>query len=101
MQTRRWKKDLTELESVLLAGELEVTADEDEHTAGWARGLAIDGGDAVLALLEGQAGELGRDVLSALERLALESQHRGFLVEVSEARAVGVEGVVVVVDECL
>lgn len=48
---------------MLLTGELEIAADEDEHAAGWARGLAIDGGDAVLALLEREACELGHDVL--------------------------------------
>ena len=41
----------------MFAGELEVTADEDEHAAGGARGLVIDGGDAVLELLEREDGE--------------------------------------------
>ena len=54
---------LAELEGVLFTGELEIAADADEHAAGGARGLAIDGGDAVLALLEREAGELGNDVL--------------------------------------
>jgi len=59
---------------VLLAGELEVAGDKDEHAAG-AGGLAIDGGDGVLALLEGEAVELGGDVLGALNLLTLEGQH--------------------------
>ena len=67
---------LAELESVLFADELEVAANEDEHTAGGASGLAIDGGDAVLALLEGKAGELGYDALGPLDLLTFESQHR-------------------------
>ena len=96
MQRRCSKKDLTELESVLFAGELEVATDEDEHAAGGSGGLAVDGGDGVLALLEGEAGEFGGDVLGALERLTLESEHRAVLVEVGEASAVGVERRVVV-----
>ena len=99
MQRRCSKKDLTELESVLFAGELEVAADEDEHAAGGAGRLAIDGGDGVLTLLEGEAGELGGDVLGALERLTLESKHRAALVEVGEASAVSVERRVVVLHE--
>jgi hypothetical protein len=56
------KKYLTELEGVLFASKLEIAADKDEHTASGAGGLAVDGGDGVLALLEGEAGELGHDV---------------------------------------
>lgn len=56
---------------MLFASELEVTADKDEHAAGRTRGLAIDGGDAVLALLEGEADELGDDALGALGLQAL------------------------------
>ena len=74
--------DLAELESVLFAGELEVAADEDEHAAGGARGLAINGGDAVLALLEREAGELSDDVLRALDLLAFEGQHGALLVQI-------------------
>lgn len=48
---------------MLFTGELQIAADEDEHAADGARGLAIDGGDAVLTLLEREAGELGHDVL--------------------------------------
>ena len=48
---------MAELEGVLFAGELEVAADEDEHGGVDAWGLRIDGGDGVLALLEGK--ELG------------------------------------------
>lgn len=57
------KKYLTELEGMLLTSKLEIAADEDEHAASGAGGLAVDGGDGVLALLEGEAGELGHDVL--------------------------------------
>lgn len=58
--------------------------------------MAIDGGDLVLALLERQAGELGSDILGALEFLALKSEHRRILVEVRKAGPIGVEcGVVV------
>lgn len=64
--------DLAELERVLFAGELESAGDEDEHAAGRTRGLAIDGSDRVLALLERERGELGDDVLGALDLLAFE-----------------------------
>lgn len=43
---------LTELERVLLTSELQIAGDEDEHSAGGARGLAIDGANLMLALLE-------------------------------------------------
>lgn len=72
---------LAELEGVLFAGELEVAADEDEHTAGRSGGLAIDGGYAVLALLEGEASELRDNVLRPLDLQALEGQHRLVLVQ--------------------
>ena len=79
----RWHqmKHLAELESMLLANELEVTADEDEHAAGAGR-LAIDGGDVVLALLERKAGEFNDDALRALDLLTFEGQHGTFLVEI-------------------
>lgn len=53
---------LTELEGMLFAGNLKISTDEDEHATGWTRGLAIDGSDVVLALLEGEGGELSDDV---------------------------------------
>ena len=56
------KKYLTELEGMLFAGNLKISTDEDEHATRGARGLAIDGGDVVLALLEGEGGELSDDV---------------------------------------
>ena len=97
----RGERNLAELEGVLLTGELEVAADEDEHAAGDAGGLAVDGGDAVLALLEGEGGELGDDVLCALDLLALEGQHGALLVEIRQPCAVRVEGRVVVLHESL
>ena len=57
------KKYLTELEDMLFTRKLEIAADEDEHATSGAGRLAIDGGDVVLALLEGEGGELGDDVL--------------------------------------
>lgn len=54
---------LAELERVLFTGELEIAADEDEHATGGTRGLAIDCGDAVLALLEREVGQLRNNVL--------------------------------------
>ena len=54
---------LAELKGVLFVGELETAGDEDKHPAGWTRGLTINGGDVVLALLEREASELGNDVL--------------------------------------
>lgn len=86
---------------MLLAGELEVAGDENEHTGGGTRRLTVDGGDVVLALLERERGELGDDVLRALDLLTLEGQHGSFLVETGEADAVVVEGRVVVLDEGL
>ena len=92
---------LAELEGVLLAGELEVAADEDEHAAGGRGGLAVDGGDGVVALVEGEGGELGDDVLGALDLLALEGEHRPLLVQVHQPPPVVVEGRVVVLHERL
>lgn len=86
---------------MLLAGELEVTGDEDEHAAGGTGGLAIDGGDGVLALLEGEAGKLGNDVLRTLDLLALEGQHGRILVKIRQTRSVSIERRVVVLHECL
>ncbi|KAF2292928.1 hypothetical protein GH714_029910 [Hevea brasiliensis] len=51
-----------------------VAGDKDEHATGRARGLTIDGGDAVLALLEGKASKLSDDVLGALDLLPLEGE---------------------------
>lgn len=91
---------LAELEGVLFAGELEVAADEDDHAACRAGGLAIYGGDAVLALLEGEASELRDDVLRPLDLLALEGQHRLVLVQAAQARSIRIERRVVVLYEC-
>ena len=92
---------LAKLKGVLFAGELEVAADEDEHGGVDSGGLGIDGGDGVLALLEGKGGEFGDDVVGALDLLTLEREHGTFLVEIGEIVAVGVEGGVVVLHECL
>lgn len=92
---------LAELEGVLLAGELEITADEDEHAVVDAGGLAVNGGDGVEALLEGKGGELGDDVGGALDLLTLEGQHGTFLVEIRQSGTVAVEGAVVVLHKCL
>lgn len=90
---------LAELESVLFTSELEITGDENEHAPSGTRGLAIDSGDGVLALLEGKASELSDDVLRALDFLAFKSQHRTFLIEIGEPRAIGIKRRVVVLDE--
>lgn len=92
---------LAELESMLFTGELEVTGDKDEHATSRARGLTIDCGDAVLALLEGKASKLSDDVLGALDLLALESKHGSLLVEIGQTRPIGVESGVIVLDEGL
>ena len=92
---------LAELESVLLSGELERSADEDEDTAGGARGLAVDGRDVVEALLERQARQLLDDRLRSLDLGAFEGQHRVVLVQIAEGSSVRVEGAVVVLDEGL
>lgn len=86
---------------MLLAGELKVARDEDEHAARGARGLAIDGGDGVLALLEGKRSELGNDVLRTLDLLAFEGQHGFVLVKRPQISTVRVERRVVVLHECL
>lgn len=88
---RRLKKYLTELERVLLAYELKMAADEDEHAASRAGGLTVYGGDGMLTLLEGEAGELGYNVLRALDFLALEGQHGPILVQVRQRRSVRIE----------
>ena len=93
---------LAEPELVVLAGELEVAADEDEDAARERRrGLAVDGGDGVPALAEGQLRQLPADLLGARDGVALEGEHGGVGgVERRERAAVGVERAVVVVHEC-
>lgn len=76
---------LTKFEAVLFAGELEIAADEDEHAACGSRGLTVDGGDAVLALLEGKAGELSNNVLGTLNLLTFKAQHGSFLVQIRQS----------------
>lgn len=85
----------------MFAGELEVAANEDEHAAGGARGLAIDGGDGVLALLEREAGEFGYDVLGAHYFLTFEGKHGCLLVKVCQSRSIRIESRVVVLHESL
>lgn len=77
------KKYLTESQSVLFTSKLEISADENKHTAGRSRWLTIDGGDAVFALLEREGGELGDDVLRALDLLAFKGQHGSILIQIS------------------
>lgn len=67
------KTYLTELQGMLLAWELEITGDENEHPAGGSRRLAVNGGDLMLTLLKRQPGELRHDVLGSHEFLPLES----------------------------
>lgn len=86
---------------MLLAGKLEISGDEDQHTTGGAGGLAIDGADAMLALLEGETGELGDDVLRALNLLTFERQHGGVLIQAGEVSTICIEGGVVVLHEGL
>lgn len=83
---------LAELEGVLFAGKLEVAADEDQHAGVDAGGLAIDGGDGVLALVEGKGSELGDDVVRALDLLALEGEHGTLLIQIRQIAAVRIEG---------
>lgn len=70
---------LTKLESVLLASELEIAGDEDEHAAAGSGRLAIDGGNGMLALLEGEGREFGDDALGALNLLPFEILSQGNL----------------------
>lgn len=87
------KKNLTELEWMLLARKLKIATDEDKHRRrGRVRGLTIDGGDAVLALPKGKTSELGYNILSAQDFLALKAKHGSILIEVSQRRPVGIEG---------
>lgn len=95
------KKYLTELQGMLLARELEITGDKNEHPAGGARGLAINGGDVMLTLLKRQSRELRHDVLGSHDFLALESQHRSILIEVREPGPIGIERWVVMLHESL
>lgn len=55
----------------------------------------------MLALLKGQAGKLGNDILGSHDLLALESEHGAILIEVSKAGTIGIEGGVIVLHECL
>lgn len=72
---------LAKLERVLFAGELEITGHENKHSTGGARRLAINGGDLMLALLEGQTGEFTSNILHPKEFLALKREHGSFLIE--------------------
>jgi len=94
-------KHLAELKEVVLAGDLDGAADEDEHAAAGAGGLAVGGADVVEALLELEARQLLDDRLRPLKLLPLERQHRRVLVQVHQRRPVRVEGGVVVLDERL
>lgn len=53
---------LTEFESMLFSSELKIAADKDEHATSGTGRLAINGANGVLALLEGEARELGYDI---------------------------------------
>lgn len=86
---------------MLFAGKLEVTGDKYEHAAGGAGGLTVDGGDAVLALLKREGGELRGDILGSLDLLPLEREHRCLLVQIRETCSVRVERAVVVLNESL
>lgn len=86
---------------MLLSRELQIPAHKHNPTAGQSRGLAVDSGDVVLALLEGEAVELVADALSSLDLLSLERQHGSLLVQIDERQAVGVEGGVVVLHKML
>lgn len=88
---------LTEPQLVLLAGELEVAADEHQDASGEGRrGLAVDCADGVPALLEGQLRQLPADLLGPCDGVALEGEHGGLAVE---RGAVEVERAVVVIHE--
>lgn len=88
---------LAEPELVLLAGELEVAADEDKDASRKRRRrLAVHGADGVPALLEGQLRQLRGDLLGAGDAAALDGEHGGGSVE---RGAVGVERLVVVLHE--
>lgn len=86
---------------MLLPSKLEITGDENKDTTGRAGGLAIDGGDSMVALLERESSELVDDGGDTLGLGALEGEHGGVLVEAGEAGAVVVEGGVVVLHELL
>lgn len=90
---------LGEPEGRVLGGGADGAGDKDEHA--WPRDLAVDGGDAVLTLLEGERGELLGDASSAEDLVVLEGEHGVLLVERPQRRAVGVERRVVVLDERL
>lgn len=98
---RERERDLAELEGVFLAGELEITGDENEHTGSRTRRLTIDSGDMMLALLERERGELSDDALDSLDLLTFEGEHGSFLVKTGETDTVGVEGRIVMFDEGL
>ncbi|OAY65107.1 hypothetical protein ACMD2_13700 [Ananas comosus] len=95
------KKETTDLDALLpevFAGELDDAGDGDEQaTLGGDIVLAVDGIDVVE--LEGEGGELGDDGLRALDLVALERQHRPFLVQSPQRRPVLVERLAVVLRE--
>lgn len=86
---------------MLLGAGLDGAGDEDKHAALGPRGLAVDGGDVVIALRKGEGAELAGDGGGAQEFLALEGEHGAFLVQPHQRGAVGVERPVVVPHERL
>lgn len=94
-------KHLTELERVLFAGEAKITTNKNKHAASRTRWLTINCIDLMLTLLKRKTGELTSDALSSLILLTFKMQHRTFLIEISKASTIGIEGGVVVLDECL
>jgi hypothetical protein len=85
----------------LLLIDKELAGDKDEDATLGNGGLGIEGGNLVLDLLERQSRELLSNVLSTEDRSGLEGQHGLLAVERDEALAIGVEGVVVELDELL
>lgn len=92
---------LGELEGVLAGAGGDGAGDEDEDAALGPRGLAVDGVDLVVALLEGEGAELAGDGGGAEELVALEGEHGAVLVQPHQRAAVGVERLVVVLHERL
>lgn len=89
---------LAKSQEVFLAGQLEVTADEDDNApCGGGGRLRINGGDGVAALIEWKLVKLGRDVVDSQNLVSLEGEHGGGLVERTEGSSIVVEEMVVVI----
>ena len=77
----------------------QLSDDKDNHAIVLGVRLAISANELVLDLLERKSDQLVDDVLSSLELLTLEGEERLFTVKGAKGRTIGVESIVVMLNE--